>query len=406
MKKTITIILLLTVEPLFCQNYFGPSYSFSHEILKQLDTHKQNFNASWKLSFIGEYSKAMEIWDKDERERIALSEKEIKYFKSFKPINAKSYIKERAKKEKIIILNEAHQQPYHRVFTTSILQDLYEQGFRYFGAEALWPDNEINDRKYPILSSGYYMFEPYCSDMIREAMRIGYTVFSYEPNMDSLKKNVEGINYREIGQALNIKKIIDKDSNAKILLHCGFGHLIETEVPHWGKAMAGRLIEYTGINPFTIDQVKLTEHSNTKFESPYFTSLKLHDPMLKLDDYFLFIDSTGNLFNGSKDHKEYDACLYHPRTKLINGRPHWVFENHRKPYIINKDSLEFPCLVFAYLANENLTVARKELEPSPFDVIELKSKEDRKALSLKKGKFVLRIRNIRNEEKLKNIIVE
>ena len=406
MKKTIAFILLFSIKSLFGQKFYGPSYSFTQEILKELDTHKQNYDASWKLSFIGEYSKALEIWDKDERESNTLSEKETRYFKSFKPIIAKTYIKERAKNEKIIILNEAHQQPYHRVFTTSILEDLYEQGFRYFGAEALCQDDSINMRKYPRLSSGFYMYDPYCGNMIREAMRIGYIVFNYEPNSSEAMKIEDGINYREINQALNIKKIIDKDSNAKILLHCGFGHLIETDYPHWGKAMAGRLIEYTGINPFTIDQVKLTEHSNSKFESPYFNSLKLHDPLLKLDDYFLFIDSNRSLFNGSKGLEGFDACLYHPRTKFLNGRPHWVFENQRKPYVINKDSLEFPCLVFAYLANENLKVTRKEFEPSPYDVIELKSKEDMKALSLKKGKFVVKIRNLNGEEKLKSITIE
>lgn len=405
MKKTITLVLLFSIKPLIGQNYYGPSYSFTQEILKELDTHKQNYVASWKLSFIGEYSKALEIWDKDEMKSFTLSEKEIRYFKSFKPINAKSYIKERAKKEKIIILNEAHQQPYHRVFTTSILEDLYEQGYRYFGAEALWPDDSINERKYPILSSGYYMYDPYCADMIREAIRIGYNVFCYD-NTTEPKDKKDGINYREIGQALNIKKIIDMNSNAKILIHCGFGHLIENDYPHWGKAMAGRLIEYTGINPFTIDQVRLTEHFDPKFESPYFTSLNFHDPLLKLDDYFLFIDSSGNLFNGSKDLEGYDANLYHPRTKFLKGRPHWVFENQRKPYIINKDSLEFPCLVFAYLANENLKVNRKDLEPSPYDVIELKSKEDIKALSLKKGQFVIKIRNLKGEETIQNITVE
>jgi hypothetical protein len=400
MKKTIAFILLFSIKPLIGQNYYGPSYSFTQDILKELETHKQNDVASWKLSFIGEYSKAIEIWDKDKMESTSLSREGIEYFKLFKPINAKTYIKERAKNEKIIILNEAHQQPYHRVFTTSILKDLYEQGYRYFGAEALSPDDSIlNDRKYPILSSGYLTYEPYCGNMIREAIRIGYKVFNYEHVSTENEKNEEGINKREIGQALNIKKIIDKDSNAKILLHCGFDHLIEDDYPHWGKAMAGRLIEYTGINPFTIDQVRLTEHSNSKFESPYFTSLKL-------DDYFLFIDSNGNLFNGSKGSKGFDANLYHPRTKFVYGRPHWVFENQRKPYIMNKDSLEFPCLVFAYLANENLIVTRKEFEPSPYDVIELKSKEDMKALSLKKGKFVIKIRNLKGEETIQNITVE
>ena len=69
-------------------------------------------------------------------------------------------------------------------------------------------------RKHPTLSSGFYLYDPFCANMIREAIRIGYKVFSYEPNSSETKKNEDGISYREIGQALNIKKLIDKDSNA------------------------------------------------------------------------------------------------------------------------------------------------------------------------------------------------
>ena len=77
MKKTITLILLFSIKPLIGQNYNGAGYSFTQEILKELDTHKQNYIASWKLFFFGEYSKALEIWDKDEKESIPLSKKKL-----------------------------------------------------------------------------------------------------------------------------------------------------------------------------------------------------------------------------------------------------------------------------------------------------------------------------------------
>jgi uncharacterized iron-regulated protein len=55
------------------------------------------------------------------------------FFNTFKAVNAKDYILERAKKEKIIIINEAHHNARHRSFTCSLLQGLYEDGYRYLG---------------------------------------------------------------------------------------------------------------------------------------------------------------------------------------------------------------------------------------------------------------------------------
>jgi hypothetical protein len=50
----------------------------------------------------------------------------------------------RAKNEKLIIINEAHHNIKHRVFTTSLLQGLYDNGYRFFGLEAL-SDTSINN---------------------------------------------------------------------------------------------------------------------------------------------------------------------------------------------------------------------------------------------------------------------
>ncbi len=43
---------------------------------------------------------------------------------------AAEYIIKRSSKERIIIINEAHHQPLHRVFTESLLEGLYQNGFR------------------------------------------------------------------------------------------------------------------------------------------------------------------------------------------------------------------------------------------------------------------------------------
>lgn len=392
MKKTLrqTIYLLLSFSTTFGQDPFDPKYKFSDDILVKLSKDTLNFKAAWDLSFIGEYQKALEIWDRNERKSPSIPQSYIDNFSKYKPVDAKYFIKDKAQTEQIIILNEAHQQPYHRVFTTSILEELYKQGFRYFGAESIWDwDTLLNKRKYPLLKTGYYTQEPCYGNMVREALRIGYKVFSYESTRQ--KTDSAGINLREIDQAQNIKKVLDKDPKAKILIHCGFDHLVETPYRGWGKCMAGRLIEYTGVNPFTIDQTRFTEHSSTEFDNPLFK-------IISLDYYAVFVDSSGHIFNGLPEHKDYDARIYHPRTVWLNGRPKWMFDGGRKPYFIDKIELTFPCLVFAYLADENINVAKSEDMPIPYDVIELKNASDKKALSLKKGKYNIVIKDKSGQE--------
>jgi hypothetical protein len=379
------IIIFFSFSVSYGQDPFVPKYKFSDEILLQLSKDTLNYRAAWDLSFIGEYQKALEIWDRDEQKWPAPLQAQVDEFKRYKPVNANKLITEKAKTEQIIILNEAHQQPYHRVFTTSLLQDLYNQGYRYFGAETIWDwDSLLNKRKYPTLKTGYYTQEPCYGNMIREAMRIGYKVFSYESTLQ--KSDSAGINLREVDQAKNIRKILDKDPKAKILIHCGFDHLVETPVYSWGKAMAGRLIEYTGIDPFTIDQTRFTEHSATEYENPLFK-------MTNLDYYAVFLDSAGRVFNGAPRHKDYDARVYHPRTNWINGRPDWMFKGNRKPYYIKDITVSFPCLVFAYLADENIEVKNSQDMPLPYDVIEIKNASDKKALSLKAGKYNIIIKD-------------
>lgn len=396
MKKCIwTILLIPTTFILLGQETWYEKYIFTEKILEKMRHDSLYEDAATKLSFIGEYENALTIWDKVERKMTAeLTADEIKYFSKFKPINAKDFIIEKAKTEQIIIINEAHQQPYHRVFTISLLHDLYKKGFRYFAAETIgnydFIIDELKRNKFPVSHTGYYTCEPQYGNLIREAINEGFEIVAYETNRigndDSL-----GINLREIDQAKNIKKILDKDPKAKILIHCGWDHIVEVPYPSWGKAMAGRLYEYTGINPFTIDQTKLTEHSSSEYQNPYWSSLNL-------DYYAIFVDSIGQTFYGPQEYKQYDARVYHPKTKYLHGRPHWVFENNRTPFFIEeKINLTFPCLVFAFIKKEK----KENKEAIPFDIIELKTPADKEALSLIKGQYytiVIRDKNS-NEQK-------
>lgn len=402
MRKYILIkIFILSFCISVGQTPWYSNYSFSNKILDKLSHDTLNYEAAQDLSYIGEYEKMLVIWDRDEQKMPTnLTPDQARQFLKFKAVSAKDLILEKAKTEQIILINEAHQQPYHRVFTTSLLHDLYKAGFKYFSAETISNYDislkELLKNEYPTINSGYYTREPLYGNLIREAINEGFEVFGYETTRTG-SSDSSGINLREIDQAKNIKKILDKDPKAKILIHCGWDHIVETPYRSWGKAMAGRLYEYNGINPFTIDQIKLTEHSSAEYQNPYWTSLNL-------DYYAMFVDSSGQTFYGPQEYKQYDARVYHPKTKWEHGRPHWVFENNRTPYYIkDKITLTFPCLVFAFITEE-----KKENENAiPFDIVELKTSTDKKALSLKKGQqFTIVIRDQNYKEQKFNVTVD
>ena len=343
--------------------------------------------AATKLSFINNYKDDLIVWDKG-NDPVFPSVVDKWITIKYKPINAKDYIIERAKKEKIIIINEAHHQPIHRVFTESLLEELYKEGYRYFGLEAVnKSDKRLNERKYPlILTSGWYINQSQGGNLVRKALQLGYYVFGYDTMHGLQPKD------REIFEAKNIKAVLDKDPNAKMIIHCGYGHLIESDYPELGKVMAGRLIEYTGINPFTIDQVSLTEHSSPEFENAFYKAFDLNY-------YAVFTDSSGNLYNGSGQVNSHDCNVYHPRTKWVDGRPNWVFENNRSAvYITDRIHLKFPCLVYAFYINEDFKYI-----PVPTDIIELKNKTDKIALSLDRSSFFIMAQDVEGNKQEFNL---
>lgn len=398
MEGLFLIFLLLKSNLIYSQEN---GYQFSHTIEQNYPKENELENKAKLYSYIGEYQKALEVWD-NKRNHIAnypiINNK-------FKAVSAIDYIENKAKTEQIIIINEAHYQPYHRVFTKMLLQKLYNQGFRYFSAETLthFDTLRLNKSKFPILTSGYYTTEPCYGNLIREALKIGFKVFAYETNVLDTSENK--IEKREQEQAKNIKKILDQDSNAKIFIHCGFGHLTEWCIIE-PKLMGCLIREYTGINPYTIDQVCNTERYSRKSETPFYKSVNNIDYSLStfyksnnIIDYSIFIDSNDNVLN---EKNLYDLAVFLPRTKYINGRPNWMFDNERKAYSVDSISDTYPCLIKAYIENEFNQKVNKGI---PYDVIELKNNSIKKCLSLKNGNYILEIEDSKGIIKTKKIII-
>ena len=371
-------------------------YKFSREIAEGLSTGEMHIvKASQYYSYIGEYQKALSVpnefhaleWGFD-----TLTAGDKRYFEGFRPVNAVDAIIERAKSEQIVILNEAHHKPIHRVFTKKLLKGLFKNGYRYFGLEALPNcdyvpsevcDSLLNERGYPLNSplSGTYVTEPQMSNLIREAIDIGFKLFPYD-------RFGEG---RESYQAAYIAKVLDQDPDAKILILCGGYHLLESEIR--GKRFMGYYLkEKTGIDPFTIYQDILIERNCTQ-ESPFLE-------MMDYDEEKVFLNEAGDFYNGRADFEMFDALVYHPRTKYMWNRPSWLvnFEGNQVFYVKGIE-VGYPCIIKAYNINEGNELV-------PVDIIEKEYEFDPTVLVLPKGKYRLEITDITGQQEIKEIEVE
>ena len=382
MKKNIFTFILagLSVCTAFGQQP-AETYKFSEDIYAE--TEKDT--VAWKYqtaavhySFTGQHDKMLNAWDKAIPPRTYTpTSSDSAFLKNAVIQNAKDYIINRSEKEKIIIINEAHHYPKHRVFTGSLLEGLYKNGYRYLGLEAL-SDAAVNDRNYAVQESGFYTSEPQFGNLIYEAKKLGFTVFGYEASEGKNGKE------REIEQAGNIQKFMKSHPDGKYIIHCGFDHVYEKEVRSWEKAMAGRLKEYTGIDPFTIDQVKFSEKSRP--ESGHYFVYATPER-----EAFVLLNQDNEVFNGFAEPRQTDVLVIHPVTNYKKGRPDWLSAGKTAYYLpeSKQKNYTFPLQVLAYRIGEF------ENKGIPSDIIELHTGQHDMPLYLQKGNYKIVVRNNR-----------
>ena len=335
--------------------------------------------AAWEYSSKGDYFNALKKWDRELAQynlRNPYTNEQVDSLnKIYRATNAIEYILNASDSNQIIIINEAHHNSRHRVFTQSLLKDLFEKGYTNLGLEALgngkYLDSTLNERQYPIQSTGFYTNDPNFGTMIRTALEIGFYVFPYESTVESFDPIV-----REKEQAKNIQIEIEKKPNEKFLIHCGFDHVFEGKHGAFEKTMAGRLFEYTQIDPFTIDQIEFSERSQEKYNSPILNAIKINEPSILLDQD----DMPYKFFKGES---YTDVAIFYPKTKLKDDRPEWIFGDGVKNVKIDLSLLDmnYPLMVLAFKANENPSNA------VPLDILEIDETGIPCILALKRGRY-------------------
>ena len=389
LRWLLALVLLLALRP--PTRAQQPGYRFSQDILAQWqrDTLWANYqNYAVEFSRIGDYPRtlaAQAAFEQGRRSPDTNIRFDSAYFRRFRAVSAGPELLRRTAARQLVILNEAHYQPRNRVFTRSLLAGLYRQGFRYLCLEDLAngpaADTGLNQRRYPLHTTGFYATEPQYGDLERHALALGFRLVPYEHvPTEPLPDPMARMMARERGQAQNIQQILARDPQARIVVHVGYGHLVEQLAGNGQFGfMAAFLKKSTGLDPFTIHQVDLLEHADPALDNAYRALMRASEPSV-------FIDAQDNLFNSAQNPEKWDASVYFPATTYEHGRPTWLRQGTgRRCFLVPsaRITVAFPCRVEAYHAAEDATRA------VPADVVELQNVDDDRALVLAKGRYTL-----------------
>ncbi|MEM9931668.1 MAG: hypothetical protein AAF840_17815, partial [Bacteroidota bacterium] len=198
MRHQVILLFLLASSYLPAQQVISPDFDtitvtyklwetpYPHAAYAQ-DTSREDYNVSlagnW-LSFAGNAKAATATMDQYAREMGMDTARYENLRDNFKPVAAVATLLKDAEHHDIVIINEAHHEPRHRVFTRQLLQGLYDRGYRHFGLETLAAqlplDSLLSAGDYFPLNGGYYTRDPDFAAMVVTAHRIGFSLFGYE----------------------------------------------------------------------------------------------------------------------------------------------------------------------------------------------------------------------------------
>jgi hypothetical protein len=308
----------------------------------------------------------------------------VEGFREIAHVDARRYINFRAKTSRVIMINEAHDKPLHRAFTLSLLADLYRQGFRYLAMEML--DNRPEHSLAKLnMHTGYYSAEPVAGELIRGALSLGYSLVSYEDTAAYRHTATQ----RDSVQALNIYKVLQKDTSARILVHAGYAHISKKRGGDGFIPMGLAFRNLSGIDPLTIDQTDMTEESNFGYGRVLYQAYLQRFP-LTTASIALIDNQPVNVTNNDL----YDLAVIHPVTVYKDGRPTWLaLDGARQPVYI-KPVIGNTFLVQAYYQSEIEYNENKPWQLVPADQTYIPAAKKNYLLYLKKGKYSVYFRDI------------
>lgn len=215
----------------------------------------------------------------------------------------------KVKNEKLVMFNENHFYPNHRILLTSLLSELKKTGFEYFALETLdvKKDSILNNGGRLDMETGFYTREQHFAELIRTAQSLGFRFVTYE-NFDKSKD-------RELGEAENLyTATFAKDKDAKVIVLAGISHITEQPDSNKKKWMAAVFKEKYGIDPITFSQTDLNAYckltNSIAMLDSKFLSQKLQSTDYKIINNLSFKDENGNFSYKNSYSKNVQISLY------------------------------------------------------------------------------------------------
>ncbi|MGC1303529.1 MAG: hypothetical protein WA840_14255 [Caulobacteraceae bacterium] len=232
----------------------------------------------------------------------------------------------RVRDRRIVMINEAHHVPRHRAFSAALALRLREEGFNWFLAEAFAPAISRLTPNTPVKRGmGTYINDPVFAEGLRRLRDAGYRFAAYDypdSNTPLARPDMSTeMNGREASAAWHIKALLDREPQARIIVHVGFGHIGKHPTVVDGKPLTllgERLQEVTGVTPFCIDQTYCSPHSEPGLDYIYLQKtiarFQPTEPVL--------LRLTGGAPLGVAAYMN-DETVLHPRFEDAFGRPGW-----------------------------------------------------------------------------------
>src|SRR5207237_9066870 len=131
---------------------------------------------------------------------------------------------------------------------------------------------------------------------------------------------------REEGEAKKlVERVVAKDPKAKVVVFAGYSHVRKAPAGaqnpiEW---MAARFKKATGIDPLTVDQAEVMEHSQPGFEHPAYR-IALERKKTSGKPWVLYDPKAGAYYVPPRDRGAFDLTVFHPRDEYEGGRPTWA----------------------------------------------------------------------------------
>lgn len=275
--------------------------------------------------------------------------------------DALAVIADQARGRRIVVLNEAHDDPEHRAFALSVAKALRPLGYSLLAVETFNNDSEaartdmtaLAQRGYPNRSTGAYIGDPVFGDFVRQSLTLGYVPVAYEQTYGERKAEAgDAIDAREEAQATHLAAIIMARPEARMLVYVGYHHVAKRPLDENGEThrwMAARLWQKTGIDPLCIDQTNLGTTAETRWGRVLRDAAR--DPAARMP---IILFDKGRPLRVGPWRDAVDLQVVEPAVRVVRGRPAWLTGMGR--HLVRPDTGLVPthgrALVQAYLDGE------------------------------------------------------